>query len=263
MDGTLFSSDKKILDSSKEKIREAFEAGKTICISTGRCMPEVRDILRELPEIHYVIGAGGAFVFDVSSDGFICENPIPAVIVTEVMKLLRGIDIQIVLMAGKAYTQRDKAEKMGDYNMGAYQPEYLRNFELPEDIISYYLQNPFDCYKINLYTKSMEDRDYTANVLEELPLACVFAEGTSIEYTQPEVNKGLGLMELCRTVGIDLDTTIVVGDANNDLAAMEAAGLAVAMGNANENVRKIADVMVADNDSGGCAEAIERYLLGD
>ena len=40
------------------------------------------------------------------------------------------------------------------------------------------------------------------------------------------------------------------------------AGLGVAMGNANERVRAAADVVVADNDHGGVAEAIRAYLLG-
>ena len=43
---------------------------------------------------------------------------------------------------------------------------------------------------------------------------------------------------------------------------LAAAGLAVAMGNANESVLAAADVVVADNDHGGVAEAIERFLLG-
>ena len=43
---------------------------------------------------------------------------------------------------------------------------------------------------------------------------------------------------------------------------LRAAGLGVAMGNANKNARQAADVTVADNDHGGCAEAIHRFLLG-
>ena len=53
-----------------------------------------------------------------------------------------------------------------------------------------------------------------------------------------------------------------MGDADNDLPMLAAAGLAVAMGNANESVRAAADVVVADNDHDGVAEAIERFLLG-
>ena len=49
--------------------------------------------------------------------------------------------------------------------------------------------------------------------------------------------------------------------ADNDLDVLKTAGLAVAMGNANANVKKIADVEVMDNDHDGVAEAIYKYLL--
>ena len=48
---------------------------------------------------------------------------------------------------------------------------------------------------------------------------------------------------------------------DNDLEALKIAGLSVAMGNAEQSVKRIADVVVADCDHGGCAQAIETYLL--
>lgn len=53
-----------------------------------------------------------------------------------------------------------------------------------------------------------------------------------------------------------------MGDEDNDVEALKKAGFAVAMGNANAAVKEIADVMVADCDRDGCAEAVEKYLLG-
>ena len=51
----------------------------------------------------------------------------------------------------------------------------------------------------------------------------------------------------------------MVGDADNDIEAMKAAGMAVAMGNANEHVKEICDVEVADNNHQGCAQAIRMF----
>ena len=53
------------------------------------------------------------------------------------------------------------------------------------------------------------------------------------------------------------------GDSDNDLAMIRAAGLGVAMGNAEPEVKAAADVIVADNNHDGVAEAIHRYILGD
>ena len=73
--------------------------------------------------------------------------------------------------------------------------------------------------------------------------------------------RGTGLLALAEKLGVAPEATIAVGDADNDLPMLRDAGLAVAMGNANQNARELADVVVADNDHGGCAEAIRRYLL--
>ena len=67
----------------------------------------------------------------------------------------------------------------------------------------------------------------------------------------------------CEIVKIPLEHTIAVGDSDNDVKMMKVAGLPVAMGNARECVREVCKVNVADNDHGGCAEAIYRYLLVD
>ena len=52
-----------------------------------------------------------------------------------------------------------------------------------------------------------------------------------------------------------------MGDADNDAQVLQIAGLSVAMGNALPHIKELCDVVVADNDHDGCAEAVDRYLL--
>ena len=66
---------------------------------------------------------------------------------------------------------------------------------------------------------------------------------------------------MCEFLDIPMEQTIAVGDADNDIDILTAAGLSIAMGNANETVKSICDVVVGDCDHDGCAEAIRRYLL--
>lgn len=87
-------------------------------------------------------------------------------------------------------------------------------------------------------------------------------ETASLEFSPTEANKGTGMLALAELLGVPRKATIAVGDADNDLPMLRDAGLGVAMGNANERVRAAADVVVADNDHGGVAEAIRTYLLG-
>ena len=54
---------------------------------------------------------------------------------------------------------------------------------------------------------------------------------------------------------------MAVGDSGNDRTMVALAGLGVAMGNATEEIKQVADVITADNNHDGVAEAIEKYVL--
>ena len=82
-----------------------------------------------------------------------------------------------------------------------------------------------------------------------------------MELNAPGISKGRGLMALAERLGLALDEVMAVGDSGNDLTMLEAAGLGVAMGNATEEIKQAADVITADNNHDGVAEAIEKYVL--
>jgi hydroxymethylpyrimidine pyrophosphatase-like HAD family hydrolase len=65
---------------------------------------------------------------------------------------------------------------------------------------------------------------------------------------------------LCDHVGIGIESAVAVGDGLNDLDVLRVAGLSVAMGNAADEVKALADVVVADNDHDGIAEVVERFF---
>ena len=82
---------------------------------------------------------------------------------------------------------------------------------------------------MNLYHTSVEARERSLAQLSGLPLQLAIAETTSVESTALGVTKAKGLEALCAHVGCSLDECIAVGDANNDLEVMRAAGLAIAI----------------------------------
>ena len=113
--------------------------------------------------------------------------------------------------------------------------------------------------KINIYFRSAEDRLAGHGLLKELPLAFAFAEGASLEINAGGVTKADGLGILCRHLGIPMEETLGIGDADNDRAVLEAVGFAVAMGNAEPKIRAVCDAVTADNDHNGVGIAVRRY----
>ena len=116
-----------------------------------------------------------------------------------------------------------------------------------------------------MYSFHLADRASRAPARERLaglPVELAESEDASLELSPAGADKGSGLLALAELLGIPRAATIAVGDAENDLPMLRAAGLGVAMGNATDAARAAANVVVADNDHDGCAEAIRRFLLG-
>jgi hydroxymethylpyrimidine pyrophosphatase-like HAD family hydrolase len=150
---------------------------------------------------------------------------------------------------------------MGRYQMGPYEGMYAATCTPVDNIRAVMLDPDTPFQKLGLHFTTPEARRRVRARLVGLPLEVIDSETTSIELQAAGVDKAAGLLALAELLGIAPEATIAVGDADNDLAMVRAAGIGVAMGNANERVHAAANVSVADNDHGGCAEAIHTYLL--
>jgi hydroxymethylpyrimidine pyrophosphatase-like HAD family hydrolase len=82
-----------------------------------------------------------------------------------------------------------------------------------------------------------------------------------VTVTVAGVDKGTGLQVVCDHLGIAPDEAMAVGDAHPDVAMFDVAGVGVAMGNAQEEVKAVADAVAPSHDAGGVAWAIRRYVL--
>ena len=82
-----------------------------------------------------------------------------------------------------------------------------------------------------------------------------------LEILNPLVNKGYGVKMLAEKLGLQQSEVMAIGDQENDLAMIEYAGTGVAMGNAIESVKKIAQFVTKSNREDGVAHVIEELVL--
>lgn len=61
--------------------------------------------------------------------------------------------------------------------------------------------------------------------------------------------------------GMIIENTIMMGDSGNDIEAFQSAGKAIAMGNATEEIKKLATEITLDNDHDGIKVIVDKYLL--
>jgi Cof subfamily protein (haloacid dehalogenase superfamily) len=82
-----------------------------------------------------------------------------------------------------------------------------------------------------------------------------------INIIAPGVSKGKALEALTSHLGVSLSEVVAIGDGANDISLLTSAGLAIAMGNAPDEVKSVADFTTLDVDHSGLAAAVNRFLL--
>lgn len=266
MDGTLLNSKKDVLPSSVAAIDEALAAGKDVAIASGRCPKMVLMYRSVIPHVRYAICSAGAAIVDLFEAKTLETTEVPATALQKVMAASHGRDMLIETTCdGEFVVSRPEMERCERYSLGVYKSLYREQgtvLDTAAEAEAFTLDPAHRIQKLNLHYTCDEDRDVAVASLAGENVNVVYCERHSVEITHASVTKGTGLLALAAQLGIPTEQTIAVGDADNDLPMLRAAGLAVAMGNANENARQAADVTVADNNHGGCVEAIHRFLLG-
>jgi Cof subfamily protein (haloacid dehalogenase superfamily) len=82
-----------------------------------------------------------------------------------------------------------------------------------------------------------------------------------LEFLNPSSNKGIGVSAIAEYLGIKAEEVICMGDAENDHHMLEYAGLGIAMANAMEETKRIANYIAESNDDHGVAKSIEKFVL--
>lgn len=263
MDGTLLDSNHRITPGVLAAIQEAAAAGKILALNTGRCLVELEEYIRILPDVRYVNCLSGALVLDTWTGETIYSREVPVETVLELIALTEDEDAMLHLLSRRSNSQADYIAHMDVYQMGTYQPMFERLCQGAADIRAFYRSAPFPVNKVNFYHRNTADREVTRARIEAaaVPITMAYAEQTSLECSPLGVSKAAGLSALAEHLGFTMEDVIVVGDSDNDRAALEAAGLPIAMDNATPEIKAICKTVVADCDHDGCAEVIERYLL--
>jgi len=97
--------------------------------------------------------------------------------------------------------------------------------------------------------------------LLNLPVYLTYSAPTYLEITRSGINKGEALKILATYLAIPLEHILVIGDSHNDISMFDIAGIAVAMGNAPEEVKAAANLVAPSNDEDGVAWVLRELVL--
>lgn len=263
MDGTLLDTNKRVLSSSTQAIDDAVAAGKVVAICSGRSPKMIELDHASFGSVRYAICCNGTVLYDLEEHRVLSTVPFDHGTIVRSVEAVGPADAMIDVFSGATmYCQASDLEDMAHFRMGIYHDLYEATATPVEDVRATLLDPAVSVQKFIFHFADPASRAAARSRLAGLPVELAESEDASLELSPAGANKGSGLLALAELLGIPREATIAVGDAENDLSMLRAAGLGVAMGNATDEARAAADVTVPDNDHGGCAEAVRRFLLG-
>ena len=255
LDDTLLDNAQKISPRVKEAVRQAVAQGVAVTLCTGRMHRSALRYALELDlDIPLLTYNGGMIRCSMSGETLL-HRPLDAQTATEVLALFRerGWYIQVyvddVLYVKEHSTEARYYERVSGIPAVPIGDKLFSLDAAPTKMLA--LAEPELIKEIRSVLVARFGERLNAPISKPVYL----------EIVHPSVNKGMALDFLARRLGIDRESVMAVGDSMNDLDMVRYAGWGVAMGNACEELKRIARVVTGPNDADGVAEAIEKYVL--
>lgn len=269
LDGTLFDNSSRISERNLTAIRSITDKGIHVVISTGRPFEGIPFDQIKGTGINYAITANGSGIYEISTGKCLYENAMDEELVTPILNFLLTRDIHMdAFIGGKGYTPVQCVETAQKLTV----PSSIKNYIITtrtrlDNILQFIHENQLKVQKmtLNFYPAAdgtLIDRETVRKFLVSNPSITTVCGGyNNLEFTRADANKGVVLRKLAEILGVNPDATMAIGDTENDLAIIEAAGIGVAMGNATDAVKARADYVTTTNTKDGVAAAIEHFIL--
>ena len=273
LDGTLLDSEKRLSEANRDALARAAAKGVLIVPTTGRFFGMMPPAVRDLPFVRYAITINGAQVYDRETDTAIVRDEIPLDMALGVMEVLDRYDvIYDCYRQNWGWMTEALQEKAADYATNEHYLKMVREFRKPVPELKAHLRETAadgDVQKIMLFAPNRE-RSTAIDCLRKLSdeLAARFPEikVTSSTWNNLELNissahKGNALKRFAEHLGFSLENCMAFGDGMNDFTMVKAAGLGVAMANAEPEVKRVAKWIAPSNDENGVAAGLAKLLL--
>lgn len=258
VDGTLLNSNNEISEKTKDALIRAGEAGHKVVIVSGRPTAAVIHIAKELEFEKYgglLSNYNGGSITNFKTGEVISNHTLDLNLAKKILAETKDLPLEIIIPK-EDYIISDRQNKFLDYERDLLKVDTEAVEDLRENI-------DFSPNKI-IFASDPE-------ILEEhLPFlsdtygattAQVRSQRIYYEIMPQGLSKGESLLEIANYYGINQKDIIAFGDELNDETMIEVAGTGVAMGNAVEKIKEIADYITLSNDEDGIADYLEKFIL--
>jgi len=257
MDGTVLNNKKEISEKTMAAIRRAMELGVIVTIATGRSWQSLEPyqaLLALLP--HPLIVFNGGMVLSPDGEEVFYQQNLSPEAALEVIGVGQTYGVtQYIWSNGTLHAdgvmERIKRDT-GEVGVGHLMLEDAE--ALAREGISKVLWSA-EVDQIGAYQRALPA------VLQARDMHYFTSGAQYLEFVDHRVSKGAALARFAAHFGIKPEEVIAVGDGMNDVTMLEYAGLGVAMGNAPEALKQVADFVTLTNEEDGVAHVIEQFIV--
>ncbi|HEX5352347.1 MAG TPA: Cof-type HAD-IIB family hydrolase [Trichococcus sp.] len=271
IDGTLVADDGWVPASAADACRQARLNGHEIYLCTGRSKPEIYDFIMEIG-FDGIIGAGGGFI--ELHDGMLYHKTVPAIEVRRMVDFFdqHGVDFYLEsnggLFASKNFLPHVERCIYGDIDNDP--DARRRKEEQPHPFIEGLIYGEEDLYKTDVNKACFLQSDTLSfaqikaefeNAFDTIQCTVPQFGDESGELMVPGVHKATAIEALLTHLGLSKEGTIAIGDGLNDLEMFDYCEIGIAMGNAKEELKSVADHVTGSVDEDGLHQAFRTFGL--
>lgn len=267
MDGTLLGKSQVAVSvRNMSAIQQAIAKGVHVIPCTGRVYNMLPPQLLTQEGLRYFVTSHGARVYDKKENVSIYEDLIPAEQSAELMRLLEGYGLYNEIAAdGTIYFEKSVTEPFDMSIVPEHHIWYVRDncYTAVEKPSEYFSANGIGLEKMNLYAipQALQQELYnkltaTGYIKHTRPGA-----GPNLEFAHHTLDKIRATDAVLERLGVSYEETLAIGDSSSDLEIIKACGVGIAMGNAPDNIKAVANDVTGINTEDGLAAAFEKYVL--
>ena len=258
LDDTLFDTHQQIPAVSADALRDLDRRGVHVVLNSGRPTPSMTRIARELfdtDRLHYVISYNGAIVAEVETGREMSRQGLEAEAAKEIVRFAREVGILAQYYHDDEFFIEHADPRADDYRAKSGLPyRIVSPLEAAVDRSTpkVLMQGPPEELPGHLHTlREQADGRWHATLSRPYYL----------EVVNPAVDKGRAMLALAESLGIPREGLVAIGDSINDMEMIRDAAVGVAVANAREEVKQVADLVTERTAAeGAVAEVAERLF---
>ena len=258
IDGTLLPGGSEISAKNIEAVQKMVEAGIIVTIATGRMYEATLPVAKKLGVNVPIITYNGALIKTVEGEVLHSEF-LPEDIIPQIIDFFRenGWHLQTYVNGVVHFVEDNERAKF---------------YEKAQGVAGVYVgwdglkKNISGICKMLSVTSGDEETDKIISMVREKfgdKIKIMKSNPIFAEIVCPGVSKASALKILAKKLGVDRSEVMAIGDSDNDLEMLQAAGQSVAMGDGRESVKKICTYITGNCADDGFSEAVYKYVLGD